>query len=93
MNHRVEISEGVLAESCSAKDDFPPAAEEKSAEESPSRPGKLIQVSGKPSGHYPSAYRRELEGRVVSCGCSSHGEHGRVILRQGQRLLLLALLL
>ncbi len=100
MNHRVEISEGVLAESCSAmlSDFFRWRREEKKRRRKPgSRPGK-VNTGGR--GSFIRALSICLSARNLKkrqCGLlrlfELIGEHGRVILRQGQRLLLLALLL
>ena len=99
MNHRVEISERagrVLL--CHAERLLPLAAgREKSAEESPGADWrKLIQVAGE---FHPGIIHL-LIGAKLEKGQGGLlrlfeliGEHGRVILRQGQRLLLLALLL
>jgi tRNA(adenine34) deaminase len=62
MNHRVEISEGVLAESCSAmlSDSSAGGGKRKSAEESPGADrGKLIQVAGEFHPGIIHLYRRE----------------------------------
>lgn len=63
MNHRVEISEGVLAESCSAmlSDFFRWRREEKKALKKAREQTGKVNTGGRgvSSGHYPSAYRHE----------------------------------
>ncbi len=81
MNHRVAISEGVLAESCSAmlSDFFRWRREEKSAEESPEQTGK-VNTGGRE--FHPGIIHLLIGAKLKRAGWSpaavrAHWEHGR----------------